>query len=358
MSQNKLIAVVALCSLVLLVGILSEERAEKEQIGSQEVSLNHDLPEKVTYSGPTMGTSFSVVYINTSGKEDAVVNAQVLASIELVNTQMSTYKQDSNLSEFNRLPENSCYQFPEDTYKVISMAQEISKTTDGAFDVTIGPLVNMWGFGPNYKPEVIPDDREIAKIKSTKVGYQSLELKGNNTVCKEKPVYVDLSAIAKGYAVDLAAKTLDNMGIDSYLVEIGGELKARGVKPNNQLWRVAVEEPSGGLGHSVHKVVELKDAAIATSGDYRNYYEVDGQRYSHTIDPVTGKPIKHSLASISVLHSSVAYADAIATGLNVMGPEKALALAKSEGLAIYMIVKKEQDFSVESTEQFNQYLLD
>ncbi len=343
MSQKKIVSIFIFCSLILAAAIFQKKV---------------DAPVKTTYSGSTMGTTFSVVYVNTSSHEDAYVNNLINQSIELVNDQMSTYKSESNLSEFNRLPVNSCYEFPDDTYQVLEMAQEISEITEGSFDVTIGPLVNLWGFGPTYKPEVVPSDEEINEIRSTKVGYQSLVLKGDNTACKLKPIYVDLSAIAKGYAVDLAANALDSLSIHDYLVEIGGELKAKGIKPNKDHWKVAVEDPDNELGHSVHKVLELKDLGIATSGDYRNYYEVDGKRYSHTVDPSTGKPIEHSLASISVLHKSVAYADAIATGFGVMGAERAQALAKKEGLAIYMIVKNSETFSIISTKEFNQYLLD
>jgi thiamine biosynthesis lipoprotein len=341
-----------LLGFLVVVAILSLAIFDK---GNTPRSLG---PEKSTYQGQAMGTTYSVVYISTNEVEKKIIEARIDQAINLVNDQMSTYKADSNLSIFNQKPAGACYQFPEDTYKVLQMAQEISVITDGAFDVTIGPLVNLWGFGPDYTDQTKPSDEQIADLKSTKVGYQFLLLKGNNTACKEKDIYVDLSAIAKGYAVDLVAEYLDKLGIDSYLVEIGGELKAKGMKPNKELWRIAIENPEPELGRSVHKVLALENTGIATSGDYRNYYEIDGKRFSHTIDPTTGKPIEHNLASISVLHNSVAYADAMATAMNVMGPEKAMTLAKEKEFAIYMLVKEGAGFQVKSTEAFIQYIIE
>lgn len=305
-----------------------------------------------------MGTSYSVVYINNGEHDDKVVQTRIDQAINLVNDQMSTYKSDSNLSIFNQKPAGTCYKFPQDTYRVLEMAIGISQVTDGAFDPTIGPLVNLWGFGPDYHESKRPTQQQIEELKSTKVGYQYLTLKEDNVACKEKDIYVDLSAIAKGYAVDLVAEYLDKLGIHAYLVEIGGELKAKGVKPSKEFWHIAIENPETEIGRSVHKVLELQNTGIATSGDYRNYFEVDGKRFSHTINPKTGMPIEHNLASISVLHDSVAYADAMATAMNVMGPEKAMQLARKQTLAVYLLVKSDQGFEAKSTEAFRQYIIE
>ncbi|GLQ30307.1 FAD:protein FMN transferase [Litoribrevibacter albus] len=323
---------------------------------------NHEVqqtgPAKSSYQGQAMGTTYSVVYVTDGQVEEGVIHARIDQAINLVNDQMSTYKTDSNLSIFNQKPAGACYKFPPDTYKVLEMAMEISETTNGAFDVTIGPLVNLWGFGPDYSDHTKPSDESIQELKSTKVGFHNVILKGDNLACKEKDVYVDLSAIAKGYAVDLVAENLDKLGITSYLVEIGGELKAKGIKPNKELWHIAIENPQAEMGRSVHKVLELKDSGIATSGDYRNYYEVDGKRFSHTIDPKSGYPIEHNLASISVLHDSVAYADAMATAMNVMGPDKAMALAEKLQLPVYLLVKEPHGFEVKATDSFIQYIIE
>lgn len=316
------------------------------------------LAEKITHQGRAMGTTYSVVYFNASEHEADVINQVIDQAIVLVNDQMSTYKSDSNLSVFNQKPAGSCYQFPKETYHVLSMAQEIANITGGAFDVTVGPLVNLWGFGPDYNDEQKPTQAQIEKLKSDRVGYQFLKLEGDNRVCKDKDIYVDLSAIAKGYAVDLVAERLDELSISSYLIEIGGELKAKGLKLNGEQWRVAVEEPDATEARSVHKIVALNDLGIATSGDYRNYYEVEGKRYSHTINPATGNPIEHNLASISVLHDSVAYADAMATALNVVGPEKAYEIAEKNHLAVYMLVKEGQSFKALSTQKFTKAFIE
>jgi len=344
-SQKRFLFGFVFIAALLAVALFNKSKTSYE---SNEITT----PQKSVHQGQAMGTSFSVVYFTEGVHSEKVIHEKINQAIALVNNQMSTYKNDSNLSIFNQKPEGSCYRFPVDTYRVIEMAQSISALTDGAFDVTVGPLVNLWGFGPQYKPEIEPSDEQIQNLKSTKVGYQNLELKDDNIVCKSKDIYVDLSAIAKGYAVDLVAEALDQLSISSYLVEIGGELKAKGLKLNQEVWRIAVENPNSEQQRSVHKVLELNNTGIATSGDYRNYYEIDGKRVSHTINPETGKPIEHNLASISVLHDSVAYADALATAFNVMGPDKALALADKEQLAVYMLLKNDQGFEVKSTPAF------
>lgn len=332
---------------LIVIGLFEE----KPEVGSSSL-------QKGSYQGSAMGTSFSVVYFYDEQLSNQIIKGEIDQAIQLVDNQMSTYKPDSALSIFNKKPANSCYQFPVESYFVISMAQDISRLTNGAFDITVGPLVNLWGFGAEYSDQEEPTELQIEELKSKRVGYESLTLKENNTICKTKNVYLDLSAIAKGYAVDLVAESLDKLSIGSYLVEIGGELKAKGLKPSRDYWRVAVEEPSSELARSVHKVVELKNMGIATSGDYRNYFERDGQRFSHTINPNTGKPITHNLASISVLHDSVAYADAMATALNVLGPEQAMLLARSEKLSVYMLVKADQGFKAQSTKSFQLFILD
>ncbi|MFC3151336.1 FAD:protein FMN transferase [Litoribrevibacter euphylliae] len=347
MSQKQI-----LIGFLLLVAILSIGIFNKNSSSTDKAQV------KSSYQGRAMGTTYSVVYVLNGKVEEKVVQTRIDQAINLVNDQMSTYKADSNLSIFNQKPAGACYKFPQDTYRVLEMAVEISNVTEGAFDPTVGPLVNLWGFGPDYHESKRPSDEQIRELKSTKVGYQYLTLKEDNVACKEKDIYVDLSAIAKGYAVDLVAEYLDKLGIESYLVEIGGELKAKGIKPNNEYWYIAIENPETELGRSVHKILELQNTGIATSGDYRNYFEVDGKRFSHTIDPQTGMPIKHNLASISVLNPSVAYADAMATAMNVMGPEKALLLAEKQSLAVYLLVKSDKGFEVKSTDAFLQYIIE
>lgn len=229
--------------------------------------------------------------------------------------------------------------------------------TDGAFDITVGPLVNLWGFGPDGRPEEVPSAEALQQVKD-RTGYQHLKLRDNPPAVSAEPAqYLDLSAIAKGFGVDQVAKYLESEGISAYLVEIGGEIRVNGQKPDGTAWRLAVEEPSG-EGRQVNRIVALQQAAMATSGDYRNYYESQGQRYSHTIDPVTGKPISHSLASVTVITENCMTADALATAFNVMGFERANDLAVEQNLAAYFIVRRGDGFETHATPAFLSYLVD
>jgi thiamine biosynthesis lipoprotein len=227
--------------------------------------------------------------------------------------------------------------------------------TGGAFDVTIGPVVNLWGFGPQARPEQVPSEESLAMALAA-TGYEKLELRADPPAVRATPPqYVDLSAIAKGYGVDAVARFLENEGIEAYLVEIGGEVRVNGRKPDGSTWRLAIEQPVS-EGREVNRVVALESRAMATSGDYRNYYESEGRRYSHTIDPETGKPIAHRLASVTVIADDCMTADALATGFNVMGYEQANELAVRENIPAYFIVRTEEGFETHQTPAFSSYV--
>ena len=292
-----------------------------------------------------MGTSYQVKW-DHRGMEVSVEriadNTQLILS-EL-NQLMSTYLEDSELNRFNQTPTGIWFKLSPDTLEVIDKAIQVSEQSDGAFDITVGELVNLWGFGPDLKPVKLPNDEQLNQVLSS-VGYQYLSLdKGTGKILKLKPVYVDLSAVAKGYAVDKVAEYLQNAGVSAFLVEVGGELRSFGRKPDGSAWRVAIETPVPGnpaLGQrNIHNVIELENMGLATSGDYRNFYEENGIRYSHTIDPRTGRPITHRLASVTVLHQQAGYADAWATALMVMGEEQGYDLAVENNLAAFFIVKE------------------
>ena len=306
----------------------------------------------ITISGPTMGTTFQVKI----AREDMALDAEVLdraihARLDEVNRQMSTYREDSEISRFNRSRSTDWVGVSPDFARVLSIAQKISTWSNGAFDVTVGPLVNLWGFGPNAIPDRVPPPDSIAACKA-RVGHEKVQVDLSASAIKKESagVYCDLSAIAKGFGVDRVATYLDSLGINRYFVEIGGELRTKGRNHLGQRWRVGIARPSE-YGR-LQKALALDNMSMATSGDYHNYFERDGVRYSHTLDPRTGQPITHGLASVSVVHQSCLYADGLATAINVMGPEKGFAFAEARGLAAFMIVRQGDGFAEKMTSQF------
>ncbi|MAS83528.1 MAG: hypothetical protein CMF44_02650 [Legionellales bacterium] len=305
-------------------------------------------------NGLTMGTTYSIK-IKTA---DAAVNKEkIRADIEKIlleiNQKMSTYIVDSELSVINFSNSLDSNLISDDLFKVISHANTISKTTNGAFDITVGPLVNLWGFGPNKSENKIPSNEEIELIKKN-IGYKKIYLNKETTSIKKlhPDLYVDLSGIAKGFAVDKIALYLNSYNLENYLVEIGGELIAKGTNEDNEVWQIGIENPNNNLV----KIIGLKDIAMATSGDYRNYFEKNGVRYSHTINPNTGKPIKHKLASITVLDKTAMNADALATAFMVLGPAKTIELANELKIGVYLIIKNDENFYEEYNEYFEPFI--
>jgi len=309
-------------------------------------------------SGGIFGTTY---HINVVLPEDEVrlqtLAQGIKAELDRVDGAMSTWKPDSELSLLNRMPAQSDWtELSAPLFEVINRAQEVSVLTDGAFDVTVGPVVNLWGFGPEARPETRPSQATLTELLAV-TGWEFLELDPNTrSIRSQQPQYIDLSGIAKGYGVDVVARYLDSAGIDAYLVEIGGEVRTRGRKPGGDVWRLAIEEPSE-QARQVNKVVALDNRSMATSGDYRNYYESQGQRYSHTIDPDTGMPISHRLASVTVIADDCMTADALATAFNVMGFERAMGLATRENIPAYFIVRGDGGFNVHQTPAFSSYVV-
>ncbi|WP_051085392.1 FAD:protein FMN transferase [Hahella ganghwensis] len=311
-------------------------------------------PELQSAEGQIMGTWYHVKW-SDEGIRSAPdeVRKGILEQLQEVDILMSTYKQESELSQFNQSAVNVWFPLSEPTAEVFDIARRVSRQSGGAFDVTVGKLVNMWGFGPQFKPTKVPSDKEITHALQ-EVGFEVLELDvSGRKVRKTTPVYVDLSAVAKGYAVDRVALYLESLGVKAYMVEVGGEVRTRGVKPDGVKWRIAIESPVVGE-RRVQDVLELKDMGLATSGDYRNFYEEGGIRYSHTIDPRTGKPIKHNLASVTVLNPSVGYADAWATAMMVLGEEQGFNVAVEHNMAVLFLVKDGDGFKEMATPGFKQ----
>jgi len=301
-------------------------------------------PELLEVTGPTMATSYTVKIIGSSSFSPAMkdkINQVISAELALINSTMSSYYKGSDIDRFNRFKETTAFPVVSEVAYVVARSLEISKLTKGAFDITVGPLVKLWGFDEKkaLAKEPAPD---LIQKTLLKVGY--LKLKANeetDTLSKEDPdLDLNLSGVAKGYAVDRIAMALDRLGYGNYLVEVGGEVRCKGKNLKGESWRVAVEKP---LDHArdIYRVVSLKDATMSTSGDYRNFYNLEGQRVSHTIDPRSGKPVAHNLASVSVIHESCMIADALATALNVLGPKDGLTLAEDNSLAVLFILRGE-----------------
>ncbi len=306
----------------------------------------------------TMGTSYSVKLIahEDDGIDEKTIHTNIEQILTDINQSMSTYIPDSELSLLNQLHSSDWQQLSDDLYTVISHANSVSVTTDGAFDVTVGPLVNLWGFGPKPFTQEVPDD-EIIQSTLQHTGYEKIVIDLlENRISKSDPdLYIDLSGIAKGFAVDKIARYLDKINIQNYLVEIGGELVGKGVNTNQQPWQIGIEQAKA-LERSVQRIISLNNMAMATSGDYRNYFEKDDVRYSHTINPETGKPIVHNLASVTVLDKSTMHADAMATAFMVLGTEKTHVLADKLGIAVYTLTKTETGFEEKYNNYFKPYL--
>lgn len=277
---------------------------------------------------------------------------QVLDKVDLA---MSTYKPESELSRLNASPLEEWVQVSADLFEVLSLSQAIAETSQGAFDITLGNLVNLWSFGPEERPEAIPD-LDLLNERLSLVGYRYLALdKKQSAASRLRDIYLDLSGVAKGYAVDKVAEWLKQQGVDNFLVNVGGEIIVAGQRSEGKPWRIGVEVPDIEL-QTVHHIIPLVDESVATSGDYRNFYEVDGRRMSHTIDPKTGWPVNHNLTSVTVIHSSNAVADAWATAFMVLGTEASLALANQENIKVLLISREETGWRTQLSSSMQQAL--
>jgi len=311
-------------------------------------------PQQISVSGETMGTTYHIRYVTANPNHSPErVKERVDAVLEQVNSQMSTYDPNSELSLFNQRKTAEPVVVSRSLETVVRRALEIAEETNGLLDVTVGPLVNLWGFGPLGRPEQVPSEQQLQEIRD-QIGYQYLTVENHQLTKAIPDLYVDLSTIAKGYGVDRVAILLEQMEIKNYLVEIGGEMRMRGTKPGEQPWRIAVEQPVS-LDRAVQRIIEPGNNAVATSGDYRNYFEEDGTRYSHIIDPRTGYPIQHNLVSVTVITETCMDADAYATALTVMGAEGALEFANQKGLAVLLVTRENDQFKEYTSTAFKRF---
>lgn len=372
-SPFEVVALVRIFVAVVLAGACSAPGSEP-----------HERPRRVAVTGATMGTTFAVTvalaaghpFLDAAGPragepaddvqakgalaagepatgagpaagrdalagnplpDPAALRAAVQRRLDRVEERMSHYQPDSELSRFNGARSTAPQPMSAETLGVVAEALAVSRASGGAFDVTVGPLVNAWGFGPAGRAPAAPDEAALAALR-TRVGFELLEIDSAASTLRKRraEVVVDLSAIAKGFAVDAVASLLADLGVGNYLVEIGGELRAAGTNEEGTPWRVAIERPAAGAP-AAQRIVSLTDAAIATSGDYRNFYDLGGARVSHMIDPRTGRPVTHGLRSVSVIAERCSLADARSTALAVLGPEAGYALAVERGWAALFV---------------------
>jgi thiamine biosynthesis lipoprotein len=300
------------------------------------------------FSGATMGTTYNVRIAGAAltPERETQLRRAVEASLDGVVARMSTYDPTSELSRFNAHASTVPLALSSATLDVFEVAATVSAATGGAFDITVAPWVNAWGFGPS-KEQRIPAAEALLAMRPG-VGYRQIAVqREQGTATKMQPIVTaDLSGVAKGYAVDVAARALEALGIADYMVEAGGEVRTLGRNASNQPWQIAIERPDA-MPQRAHFITPLSGQSMATSGDYRIYFERDGRRYSHEIDPATGAPVTHRLASVSVVAADCAYADAMATALFVLGPDRGFALADARQLAAYFIVRNEDGTLVE-----------
>lgn len=304
------------------------------------------------FGGPTMGSTYSIKYVHgANAPAPDLLQRETEAILAEVDQQMSTYRDDSVISTFNRAPAGTCMPVPAPVLELVRAGGGLAEESDGAFDLTLEPLLNLWGFGPQARVERVPTAGQLAEARAH-TGHQHLRIDGQR-LCKDVDLQVDLNSIAAGYTVDRIAARLRELGVDSYLVDVTGELMAAGRKPDGQPWRIAIEAPRDDQ-RVAQRILPLDGYGISTSGDYRNYFEEDGIRYSHTLDPRTGAPIRHKLASVTVADRSTQRADGLSTLLMVLGPERGLAYAEQAGIAAFFVTRAGEGFVTQTSAAFEQ----
>lgn len=302
-----------------------------------------------TLRGSTMGTTWTVKLVVPPGRTPGELQQGIQAEVDRVVAQMSTYEADSDLSRFNRAPADTWQSLPPEFFTVLRYALELAQNTGGAYDPTVGPLVNLWGFGPGKQEHKVPAEADIAAARA-RVGWDRLRLDdATRRAYQPGGVYVDLSSVAKGFGTDQIARYLEGAGVNSFLVDISGELRAHGRRPDGAPWQVAIEKPGAAAGAveslaEVQRVLALNEQSIATSGDYRHFFENDGRFYSHHIDPRSGYPVAHRIASVTTIAADCMHADSVGTAMMVLGPEQGMDYAERHGLAVLFVLHDGQKF--------------
>ncbi|WP_253426705.1 FAD:protein FMN transferase [Pseudomonas sp. GGS8] len=303
--------------------------------------MSTDL-QRYSLNGETMGTRYTALFYAQAGIDTDNIGHNLAHAVARVDQQMSTWKPGSDLNRLNAAPEQEWVPVPKELALVLSAALRVSQQSGGAFDIAVGDVVNAWGFGPG---EQTVTEQMFDTPPQTRLSASAALIIDplRNHVRKRAPLNLDLNGIAKGFGVDALARCLEGLGITRYLVGIDGEMRARGVKPDAQPWVVAIEKPCRGV-REVMGVMELSDAAIATSGDYRHWVDVRGQSYAHTMNPATGAPLCNALAAVTVVAASCMLADAWATALMVLGETEGPRLAQERGMDALFVLRDGEQF--------------
>ena len=291
-------------------------------------------------SGQTMGTTYHIKVVTSHSKKISGLKEKIDKRLEEINQSMSTYRKESEISRFNALKvPRQKFKISRDFAQVIMESKKLYRMTGGAWDGSMYPLVNLWGFGMSERKNRLPAKEKIDSLLKD-VGFDNIDLVDGRYLLKRKAsISIDLASIAKGYAVDKVAELIKKNNIRNFLVEIGGEVYASGVKKDGRCWQIGINRPRKEAAYDeIYKIVTLKDKAFATSGDYRIFFEVKGKRYSHILDPKTGYPVANSVISVSIIAGTCAFADGLATAVMVMGKKKGLELINTlsdvEGLIV------------------------
>lgn len=289
------------------------------------------------------------------GKTAEQLQAELQKVLDDLNAVLSTYQPDSELMRFNNSPVGQWVAVSPVLFKTVVITLSVSQASKGMYDITVGPLVNLWGFGPDAQPVKTPDDKQIAKARQ-RIGWEKIGVDDSQmSLMRKADVQLDLSSVGEGAAVDTLSDKLIALGIKGFMVSVAGCTRVQGLKADGKPWVIAIEKPDG--SGDVQQILKLDDQIISTSGSYRNYREIDGVRYSHTINPKTGRPITHKGVSVSVvLSESTTLADAWATALNVLGPDEGYDVAEAQHLAAYFIRRTENGLVVRYTSAFKPLL--
>ncbi len=335
------LAVIVIVTSLILVGCSQGQ----QQSPTQEKRLQ----------GQAIGTTYSIIFLEG---EESLSTEQLEKEfndlIDAANKSMSTYHKSSEISVFNRMKSTEPVNSSQSVRKVVAEGIRLHELTSGSLDITLKPLSGLWGFGPNHVPHKIPSDEALAAVKA-KTGVDKLVIEGEQLSKKIVDLEVDLNTIGKGFLVDQTAQLLESHKINHYLVEIGGEMRIKGHNGRSKPWKIGVINPISGTPKA-QRAVYPGNNGVATSGDYYQYFEENGVRYSHILDPATGRPISHNLASVTVFHPSSMTADGLATAIMVMGAEKGLALAQKHDFAIYLIIRDGDKFVSKMSAAFKPHL--
>ena len=324
-------------------------------IGCTPANNNQPNSQAKKLTGNAIGTTYSIIYLDSNNQlSTEQLEKKFNQLIDAANQSMSTYHPDSEISAFNKSQSTEAVKASQTLRKVVAEGIRLHQITDGALDITLKPVSALWGFGPDKIPHTIPSEQVLKQVKA-QTGVDKLII-DQQTLAKTVPdLEIDLNTIGKGYLVDQTAQLLEQFKIDNYLVEIGGEMRLKGRNDKALPWKIGVINPTGGTPKA-QLAVYPGNNGVATSGDYYQYFEQDGKRYSHILNPVTGYPISHNLASVTVLHPQAMTADGLATAIMVLGADKGLALAEKHNWPIYLIIRQNDKFITKMSSAFKSHL--